>query len=102
MSTTNNELEQLKELIISRFDKLESRLDKVDSRLEKVEGRMTALEIGQAELKGKISAMESSVQKIPDLAEKMGELKNWKQIAVIFLTAIAGTFFGLFIRGNRL
>ncbi|MDJ0718647.1 MAG: hypothetical protein QNJ54_31215 [Prochloraceae cyanobacterium] len=53
--------------------------------------------------------MEASVQKIPDLSEKIGELKNWKQIGVIVITALIsaistgtiGGFIGWFIRGAR-
>ena len=37
--------------------------------------------------------MESSVQKIPDLLEKVGELKNWKQIGVIVITALISAVF---------
>jgi len=55
-------------------------LAKIDSRLERIE-------ITQSELKESIIKIETTlqiqqpyVQKIPDLAEKVGELKNWKQI----------------------
>lgn len=55
-------------------------LTKIDSRLERIK-------ITQSELKESIIKIETTsqiqqpyVQKIPDLAEKVGELKNWKQI----------------------
>ena len=57
-----------------------------------VNDRLNQLEKGQvemkAELKGidtRLSNVEASVQKIPDLSEKVGELKNWKQIGVIVI-----------------
>ena len=34
--------------------------------------------------------VETAVQKIPEITEKFGELKNWRQIAFIILAAIAG------------
>ena len=48
-------------------------------------------------------------QKIPDLAEKVGELKNWKQIGLVFITAAISSIFtgtiggviGWLIRGSR-
>ncbi len=36
----------------------------------------------------RLSNVEASVQKIPDLSEKIGELKNWKQIGIIVITAL--------------
>ena len=39
--------------------------------------------------------------KIPDLAEKVGELKNWRQIAVIIITGTASTVFGWLLRSGK-
>jgi hypothetical protein len=50
----------------------------------------------KTELKGidkRLTNVESSVQKIPDLSEKVGELKNWKQIGVIVITALISSIF---------
>ena len=35
---------------------------------------------------------KSAIQKIPDLSEKFGELKNWRQIAFIIIAAVVGWF----------
>jgi hypothetical protein len=50
-----------------------------------------------------------SINKIADLAEKVGELKNWKQIGLVFLTAVVSSIFsgtiggviGWLIRGGK-
>jgi uncharacterized membrane protein (UPF0136 family) len=50
------------------------------------------------------------LQKVPDLAEKVGELKNWKQIGLIIATAmissilssIIGGVIGYLIRGSKI
>jgi ElaB/YqjD/DUF883 family membrane-anchored ribosome-binding protein len=66
-------------------------------------------EIGQVEtkLEGKIDTvnarltnLETNTKNIMDLAEKLGELKNWKQIAVSIITAVVGGVIGWFIRGG--
>ena len=82
-TVTENDLKDLKDLINSRFDVLEK--------------GQKALEIGQTEIKGQIAVidsrlrtLETSSQKIPDLAEKVGELKNWKQIALTLGGALIG------------
>jgi DNA repair ATPase RecN len=55
--------------------------------LAKIDNRLERIEITQSELKESIIKIETTlqiqqpyVQKIPDLAEKVGERKNWKQI----------------------
>ncbi len=82
MSTvTENDLKRLEDLINSRFDGLEK--------------ANKALQIGQTEIKGEIKTIDAKINgvsdrmkiiegamgKIPDLAEKVGELKNWRQLA---------------------
>jgi hypothetical protein len=84
-------------------------LAKIDSRLER-------MEIAQSELKESIIKIETTlqtqqpyVQKIPDLAEKVGELKNWKQIGLVIATAMISSIFsgviggtiGWLIKGSR-
>jgi hypothetical protein len=73
---TESDLENLKNLIRDRFDELEK---------------------GQIEIKGQIAvidarlkSLETSSQKIPDLAEKIGELKHWNQIAWLLGGALLG------------
>ena len=92
-------------------------LGEIREGFKTVNNRLNELEKGQiemkAELKGidtRLSNVEASVQKIPDLSEKIGELKNWKQIGVIVITALIsavftgtiGGFIGWFIRGSRI
>ncbi|MEN9567951.1 MAG: hypothetical protein RLZZ69_3147, partial [Cyanobacteriota bacterium] len=81
-----------------------------------VNDSLSQLEKGQVEMKAELNGIEkrltnveSSVQKIPDLSEKVGELKNWKQIGVIVITALIssiftgtiGGFIGWILRGMK-
>jgi hypothetical protein len=66
------------------------------------------VELGFSDLKGdvktinsRLSNLEATSAKLPDLAEKVGELKNWKQIAIIFFTALIGGSIGWFVHGSR-
>lgn len=54
-----------------------------------------------ASVKGKLESQQAYISKIPELAEKVGELKNWRQIAVIIITGTASTVFGWFLRSGR-
>ncbi|CCQ52686.1 hypothetical protein [Crocosphaera watsonii] len=103
MSTvTENDLKELKELIIDN-----------NKTLEMIINNQKVLEKGQADLKEQLTGIDKrlaivetrledwkpSIDKIPDLAEKVGELKNWRQFLIITVTAVFSGFIGWFIRG---
>ena len=104
MSTvTENDLKELKELIIDN-----------NKTLEMIINNQKVLETGQADLKEQLTGIDKrlaivetrledwkpSIDKIPDLAEKVGELKNWRQFLIITVTAVFSGFIGWFIRGG--
>jgi hypothetical protein len=64
----------------------------------------TQKQIGDLTLEMRLgfAEMKSNSQKIPDLAEKVGELKNWKQIAIVIFTATVGGAIGWFIRTGKI
>lgn len=101
-SITESDLKKLEDLINNRFNQLEDRLKILD------DGQKT-LENGLTEVRAKLTVIEPSIQKIPDLAEKVGELKNWKQIALITISAfissittgLIGGVIGWFLRGGN-
>lgn len=104
MSTvTENDLKELKELIIDN-----------NKTLEMIINNQKVLEKGQADLKEQLTGIDKrlaivetrledwkpSIDKIPDLAEKVGELKNWRQFLIITVTAVFSGFIGWVIRGG--
>ncbi|MGL6339600.1 MAG: hypothetical protein ACRC80_10720 [Waterburya sp.] len=75
-------------------------LEEIRQGFKTVNNSLSQLEKGQVEVKVELNGIEkrltnveSSVQKIPDLSEKVGELKNWKQIGVIVITALISSIF---------
>jgi hypothetical protein len=73
-----------------------------------IQGLDRKMELGFSDLKGEIktvnsrlSNLESSAAKLPDLAEKVGELKNWKQIAIVVFTASVTGTIAWFVRGGQ-
>jgi hypothetical protein len=81
-TVTDSDLKELKDLItdikISQGE-IKTQLIGIDNRISKLEGTL--------------QAQQPYIQKIPDMAEKIGELKNWKQIAL----TIGGAFTGAII-----
>lgn len=63
--------------------------------------QVSNLEMGQAKMKTRMDEWKKAIDKIPDLAEKVGELKNWRQIALVIITATFGGFIGWFIRSGN-
>ncbi len=103
MSTiTENDLKDLKDLINSRFDELEKNQNEMKQRLGVVETQLTDLRINVGKIESTLQAQQPLIQKIPDLAEKVGESKNWKHIVVIGMTASVSGLIGWLIRGGNL
>ncbi|WP_309734368.1 hypothetical protein [Chamaesiphon sp. OTE_75_metabat_556] len=78
----------------------------VDVRLTKLDGRIDTLEtrvLGKFDtVNAKITNLEANTKAVGDLAEKVGELKNWKQIAIVIFTATVGGAIGWFIRTGKI
>ncbi len=118
---TENDLKRLEDLIINGQKAIESRLTVIENSLGEIKADVRdtqkdvkSLQIEQARLiekvegiENRLKAIEGTIGKIPDLAEKVeplrswrfparrkwrGELKNWRLIAFLILGAIAGWF----------
>jgi len=70
-----------------------------DTDIREIKDILTNIQTQIVDLKlsvGKIEAtpqtQSPSIQKIPDLAEKVGELKNWKQIGLTIVGGLIGAW----------
>lgn len=96
--TTNNELKYITDLLVelkSDIKEINVKIDNLTSTINNIDKRLIVVET-------RLDEQKAAVAKIPELAEKVGELKNWRQIAVIIITGTASTVFGWLIRGGRL
>jgi chromosome segregation ATPase len=104
-AATEKDLKRLEDLIIGIANgqkAIENRLTTMENRLTTLENGQKTLELGQSEIKGDIRTLDAKIEglsdrvkvienaagKTTDLAEKVGELKNWKQIGVVVITAL--------------
>ncbi|BAU64839.1 hypothetical protein STA3757_22150 [Stanieria sp. NIES-3757] len=112
MTTTSNpDIQQLKEFIKDGFNQLEQKIDnkfneldkKIDNKFneldKKIDHVQSELKQEIAEVRGDLKVIdakqknvETAVQKIPEITEKFGELKNWRQIAFMIIAAVVGWF----------
>ncbi len=108
MSTvTENDLKELKDLIINNNKTLDmiinnqKVLEKGQADLkEHLTEKLTAIDKRLAIVETRLEDWKLSIDKIPDLAEKVGELKNWRQFLIITVTAVFSGFIGWLIRGG--
>ena len=110
-TTSNTNIQELKEFIKDGFNQLDRKIDnkfneldkKIDNKFNELDKKIDRVE---SELKQKISDVkgdvkttdariknvETAIQKIPEITEKFGELKNWRQIAFVIIAAVVGWF----------
>ena len=96
---TKSELNQVLEEVRNGFRDIGDRLNQIDNKVEtvktsvmEVDKRLVAVETKVDGLDKRLSNLETSVQKIPELAEKVGEFKWWKQTVLILSSGTVGAF----------
>jgi hypothetical protein len=72
------------------------------NKLNKITEDIGEIKTDLAVIKARLDGQQKAIDKIPDLAEKVGELKNWRQIAVIIITGTASTVFGWILKSGRM
>ncbi len=72
------------------------------NKLDRITQDISAIKTDVAVIKSRLDGQQKAIDKIPDLAEKVGELKNWRQIAIIIITGTASTVFGWFLKSGRM
>jgi septal ring factor EnvC (AmiA/AmiB activator) len=77
-------------------------LSQINQKLDKQSEQIAKQSEEIATIKATLQAQQPFVQKIPDLAEKVGELKNWRQIVVIFVAASVSGVIGWLLRSGNL
>ena len=77
-------------------------LKEIRDNQQKMSADINDIKTDVAVIKSKLESQQKAVDKIPDLAEKVGELKNWRQIAIIIITGTASTAFGWLLRSGKI
>lgn len=91
-TVTESDIKELKDLIIAFREDTNNRFTAIETRLAVIENRLTVIET-------RLDEWRPSISKISDLAEKVEELKNWKQIGLVFVTAVISSIFSGTIGG---
>jgi len=96
---TREQIDTLKE---DNRQQLETLREENNQQFVNLHKEITEVKIITAKIEGTIQSQAVLTQKIPDLIEKVGELKNWKQIAIVAITAFTSATITWFIRGGNL
>jgi archaellum component FlaC len=99
-TTSNTDIQQLQAFIKDGFNELDKKIDnkfneldkRIDNKFNELDKRIIKIESSLEGIDKRMSNLESSAQKIPEITEKFGELKNWRQIAFIVIADVLGWF----------
>lgn len=101
-SVTESDLKRLEDLIIASRDENRQRFAALEAGMATMQKEIGDLRVSVSRVEGILQNQQQFVQKIPDLAEKVGELKNWRQLVIIALTATISSVLTWAIRGGSL
>jgi archaellum component FlaC len=104
-TVTENDLKEIKDLITAQSVQMAN----MQSQLMDFQTQITDLKVSVGKIEATLQTQQLYLQKVPDLVEKVGELKNWKQVGLIIVTAMissvmSGTIgggIGWLIRGSK-
>jgi hypothetical protein len=89
---TENDFKKLEDLIVNGQSEIKSDIKSLSAKLENIDKRLISIET-------RLEDWKPSIDKTADLAEKVGELKNWKQIGVVVITAFISSILSGLIGG---
>ena len=93
-TTPDTDIRELRERITSRFDQIEQKVNKLTENVN-------ALKMNVVKIEARLEEWKPSIYKISNLAEKVGELKNWRQIALIVISATVAATMGWFLHSGK-
>ena len=104
-TVTENDLREIKDLIAAQS----AQITNIQNQFTDFQTQINDLKISVGKIEANLQTQQIYFQKVPDLVEKVGELKNWKQVGLIIITAMissimSGTIggaIGWLIRGSR-
>ena len=97
----NNTQLELKQDINNTQSELKEDIRQTNLKIESVKGDIKGLSEKILGLDKRLSNVEISSQKIPDLAEKVGEFKWWKQAILIVSSGSIGALLGKFFSNQN-
>lgn len=105
-TASESDIKELKQLIQQQTGQLTD----IQKEIGNLQKELGDLKVSNGKIEATLQSQQMLIQKIPDLTEKVGELKNWKQIGLVFITAAISSIFtgtiggviGWLIRGSKI
>jgi hypothetical protein len=98
-TVTESDIKELKDLIIAFREDTNNRFTAIDNKFNAIDNKFTSIDNRLTVIETRLDEWRPAIAKIPDLAEKVGELKNWRQIGLFFVTAFISSIFSGTIGG---
>ncbi len=100
LSKIDSKLDKLENKIDSKFNDLSSQVNDLSKDVNSMKIDIATLKEGQNGLNKRLDdwkpIITKNIDKTDNLSEKVGELKNWRQIAIIIVTALITSLFWIF------
>jgi archaellum component FlaC len=93
LKRVEDKIDRLADTIATNQNALESRFTKLEDDIKAVDEKVTDVDKKLAIIDARLDEWKPSINKISDLSEKVGELKNWKQVGVVVITAFISSIF---------
>lgn len=101
IQSIENKIDNLSSVIKTEFNQLHSSLDKVEEGISSLDRRLLVVEATTKGIDKRLETTETRINSVesnlPAVSEKFGELKNWRQISLLIIAALAGWF----VRGGK-
>ena len=93
---TENDLREIKDLIAAQS----AQIANIQNQFTDFQTQITDLKVSVGKVEATLQTQQIYFQKVPDLVEKVGELKNWKQVGLIIITAMISSIMSGTIGGT--
>jgi archaellum component FlaC len=101
MAKTDTDIQELKSFIGEQFGQVNKRLESIEKDINDLKISVTRLDATVGGLSDRTKTVEATLTKLPEITEKFGELKNWRQIALVVIAGSISAIFGWLLRGGK-
>jgi chromosome segregation ATPase len=91
-AATESDLKRLEDLIINGQAEIKADIAGIQTDIKALSAKVDGIDKRLVSIETRLEDWKPSIDKTADLAEKVGELKNWRSIAFLILGAVAGWF----------
>ena len=99
-SFIGDRLDRLKDELKAEIISVQTEVSQIKTQTIELDKKLAVIETKIDSTEKRLSNVEISANKIPEITEKFGELKNWRQTAFVIIAGAVSAFLGWIARGG--